>query len=115
MTNLNQIPLYKNDLKEIPKPLESTEISDYINKTYYDFLPSKDNREEIFELTEAANYMAVEKLVDLCCAYVASLIKGKSVDEVVRDFDIKDELTDSEKKIIEDEFKYTNQEKDKDV
>ena len=41
----------------------------------------------------AANYMDIKSLLDLCCAKVASLIKGKTTEEIRKTFNIKNDFT----------------------
>jgi hypothetical protein len=49
--------------------------------------------------------MEVTQLLNLCCAHIASTIKGKSIEEVEQEWgDL--ELTDEEKTQIENEKKF---------
>ena len=41
----------------------------------------------------AANYMDIKSLLDLCCAKVASMIKGKTTEEIRKTFNIKNDFT----------------------
>ena len=43
----------------------------------------------LFELILAANYMKIDKLLDLVCQTVANMIKGKTQDEIRKTFNIK--------------------------
>ena len=40
------------------------------------------DQEVVFELSAAANYLSIEPLLELSCAKIASLIKGKSIQEM---------------------------------
>lgn len=64
-------------MSEIEKPLKSAIMADVVQKWYADFV----NLEQVllFELILAANYMDIKPLLDLTCATVASMIKGKTV------------------------------------
>ncbi len=64
-------------MSEIEKPLKSAVMADVVQKWYADFV----NLEQVllFELILAANYMDIKPLLDLTCATVASMIKGKTV------------------------------------
>lgn len=44
----------------------------------------------------AANYMDIKSLLDLCCAKVASMIKGKTTEEIRKTFNIKNDFTPGE-------------------
>merc|ERR1719271_82220 len=53
----------------------------------------------LFELIQAANYLDIKSLLDLCVAKVASMVKGRSPDEVCRQFNIRkdgDETSEKE-------------------
>lgn len=98
----------KNPFKEIPKPLESNNLSDFIGKEYMDILPK--NNLELVNLLNSANYMHITSLMNLCCAKIASSIKGKSIEDIKKEWgDL--ELTDEEKIQIENEKKFFTSEK----
>ena len=42
----------------------------------------------LFELISAANYLDIEKLLDMACKTVANMIKGKTADEIHNNFSI---------------------------
>jgi len=68
---------------EIKKPIQSSEMIENVDEWDADFIDrvgqSKDN---LFRLILAANYMDIRDLLNLACAKVASMIKGKSPDEI---------------------------------
>ena len=62
---------------EIEKPLKSTNLAEVVpefDAKYIDI----ENLEEIFDIILAANYLDIKPLLDLSCAKIASLIKGKT-------------------------------------
>ena len=59
----------------------------------------------LFELILAANYMDIKMLLDLSCAKVASMIKGKSPEEIRKTFNIKNDFTPEEEAAIREENK----------
>ena len=67
-----------------------------------DFVPEWDAKfvdvpqEMLFELILAANYMDIKSLLDLTCAKVASMIKGKTPEDIRRTFNIKNDFTPEE-------------------
>jgi len=67
----------KEPMTEIEKPLKSQVMSDVVQKWYADFVDLE--QVLLFELILAANYMDIKPLLDLTCATVASMIKGKTV------------------------------------
>lgn len=49
---------------------------------YAAFIRDTVGTEELFELTLAADYMRIDPLVDLSCAQIAILVRGKSPQEI---------------------------------
>ena len=90
-------------MTEIEKPLKSAVMSEVVQKWYADFV----NVEQVllFELSLAANYMDIKPLLDLTCATVASMIKGKTPEEIRKTFNIRNDFTPEE----EEEVRRENQ------
>jgi Skp1 family, dimerisation domain len=63
----------------------------------------KIDRELLFDLVAAANYMNIKPLLDLSCLAVSILIKGKSAAELRSMFNIQEEFTAEEQAQIERE------------
>jgi len=76
-------------MTEIEKPLKSAVMAEVVQKWYADFV----NVEQVllFELILAANYMDIKPLLDLTCATVASMIKGKKTFNIANDFSPEEE------------------------
>ena len=53
-------------------------------------------KEELFELIMASNYLDIKPLLELACAKVASLIKNKSIEEIRKFFNIENDFTPEE-------------------
>ena len=58
--------------------------------------------DSVFDLINAANYMDISSLLDLSCAKIASLMKGKSAAEIRAMFNIECDLTEDELKEYEE-------------
>jgi S-phase kinase-associated protein 1 len=71
-------------LKEIPKYVISSNISDFISEPYSNFINKIVNIDiyEIFELVKTANYMGIDILLKLSCIKIACMIKDKTPEEV---------------------------------
>lgn len=59
----------------------------------------------LFDLILAANYLNIKNLLDLTCQTVAEMIKGKTPEEIRRQFNIKNDFTPEE----EEEVRRENQ------
>jgi len=46
--------------------------------------------EKVIKLLEAANYMDINSLFELCCSVIASEFRGKSFDECKKTFGLED-------------------------
>ena len=62
--------------------------------------------DDIISLSEAANYMGINCLLDLCSAKIATFIKDKSEEEIKKEFKIKQSFTEEEKNKIREENKW---------
>ena len=76
----------ESPFEDINKPVKSS-MRDIVDEWYVNFL-EMDNQEQLFKIIMAANYMDIEPLLDLTCASVATIIKGKSPEEVRKIFNI---------------------------
>ncbi|KAF8383889.1 hypothetical protein PRIPAC_73031, partial [Pristionchus pacificus] len=66
------------------------------------------SNDELFDLILAANYLDVAGLLELTCKHVASMIKGKSPEDIRRTFGIVNDLTPEEKHQIMKEIAWIN-------
>ena len=69
-----QMPLVTNDLE--------MEVSDKWDCCFIGL----ENTSDIFEIVRAAGYLVIPSLLDLACAKIASLIKGKTPAEIRKTF-----------------------------
>jgi S-phase kinase-associated protein 1 len=86
---------------EIPKPLPSANLLDIIEQWDVNYINSVD-LDTNFDIINAANYMDIKPLLDLSCAKVASLMKGKTAEEIRTMFNIECDLTEEELKEYEE-------------
>lgn len=67
---------YRNgDPPEIEKPLPKNTLKELVDPWDEQFI-NLPNQEELLELLLAANYLDIKALIELCCAKVATMIKG---------------------------------------
>ena len=74
--------------KEITKPLISSNIEEIVLPQYVEFITSMDIS-FFFHLCNGAYFLLIKPLSDLCNAYIATLIKGKTPEEMIHIFGIK--------------------------
>ena len=87
--------------KDIPKPMPSANLSEVIDEWDVNFINSIE-LDGVFDLINAANYMDINSLLDLACAKIASLMKGKSAQEIRAMFNIECDLSEDELKEYEE-------------
>ena len=86
---------------EIPKPLPSANLLEVTDEWDVNYINSID-LDTTFDMIQAANYMDIKPLLDLSCAKVASLMKGRSAEELRTMFNIENDLTAEEQKEYEE-------------
>jgi S-phase kinase-associated protein 1 len=91
-------------MSEIEKPLKSDNMAEVVQKFYADFVNVE--QETLFDLILAANFMDIKPLLDLTCATVASMIKGKTPEEIRSTFNIKNDFTPEEEQQVRDENRW---------
>ena len=95
---------WNNKADEIEKPLKG-KVEDVISDFDKQFL-SEIDQELLIELIMAANYLNIQDLLNLTCAKVASMIKGKTPEEIRQMFNIENDLTPEEEEKIREENKW---------
>ncbi|GFE53890.1 skp1 family protein [Babesia ovis] len=89
---------YNNPAKPIPKPLKSTRLADVVCPWDLEFVNV--DKELLFELMLAENFLDIKPLLELTCAKVASMIKGKTPDEIRDEFNIVNDFTPEEEAMV---------------
>jgi len=76
-------------------PLGTNDINQLMQKWYVEYIniPS----ELVFELMNIANYLIIEELIELTSVKIATILKGKSPEQIREHFNIKDTFTQEEK------------------
>ena len=84
--------------------LKSAQMAEVVQKWYADFVAVE--QVLLFELILAANYMDIKPLLDLTCATVASMIKGKTPEEIRKTFNIANDFSPEEEAQVREENKW---------
>ena len=76
-----------NPPKEISKPLYITDMKKITDEYSADFV-DKLTIEELVDMISAAHYMKINSLLNLCCAKMVALCKGKNEEEIFKVFGV---------------------------
>ena len=90
---------------EIEKPLSSNIMKNVTDEWSANFV-DKMTLDDIINLNVAANYMGINCLLDLCSAKIATYFKDKTEEEILKEFNISEPLTEEEKSKIREENKW---------
>jgi len=97
---------HTNPMKNIDKPLKSTNFEECVTKWYSDFMNMP--KEDVFNMVMAANYLDNKPLLELSCAKVATLIKGRTPEEIRNVFEIENDFSQEEEVRIREDNKWCN-------
>lgn len=87
----------------IKKPLASDRIEEAVTEPWHAEFINNMTEEVLTELTMATNYMDSRGLFDLCCAKIATMFKGKTVEELKARYNLTEDLTpEMEEKILKE-------------
>ena len=96
-----------NPLAAINKPIKTTNMVVNVGEWDANFIDVDKNT--LFALILAANYMDIPSLIDLGCAKVASIVKGKTPEEIRSMFGLVNDLTDDEEQRVRNDNSWINQ------
>ena len=89
------------DPKEIERPLASQNFQECVDPWDFEFINV--DLDLIFEIMLASNYMDIKPLLELATSKVASIIKGKTPEEIRKTFNVQKEFTPEEEQLIREE------------
>ena len=88
---------YQNDIPKIPDVLSSNDLKKEVSDWDYKFVGPL-TYEQTFHLINAGLLLELDHLHDLACAKIAAFMKGKSPEDVNKEFTIECQLTQEEAK-----------------
>ena len=98
-----------NPPKEISKPLYITDMKKITDEYSADFV-DKLTIEELVDMISAAHYMKINSLLNLCCAKMVALCKGKNEEEIFKVFGVqKDYFKPEDKEKIKENNKWIDE------
>ncbi|KAJ3092666.1 suppressor of kinetochore protein mutant [Physocladia obscura] len=93
--------MHKDDPPAAPEEETRPKSSEDIEERDKEFMNV--DQGTLFEIILAANYLDMKNLLDLGCKTVANMIKGKSVEEIRKTFNIVNDFTPEEEEQIRKE------------
>jgi len=93
---------FNKEYIEIKKPIFSSKMENLTNKWNAEFIDHLD-KNTLFELVTASDYLNIKCLLDLSCAKIATMIKGKTPQEIRKTFDIINDFTPEEETRVMEE------------
>lgn len=91
-----------NPPQKIEKPLKSNDLSTIVSDWDNKFIDIDVNT--LFVLMNGTNFMDIPDLLDLCCAKLATIIKGKSAEEIRNKLGIENDFTPEEEEEMKDKL-----------
>ncbi len=94
----------EDKMSDIDRPIKSANMHEVVQEWYARYVEME--QEMLFEILLAANYMDIKPLLELACATVASMIKGKTPEEIRKAFNIPNDFTPEEEAQVREENKW---------
>lgn len=97
----------EHHVKEAPRPIEkplpTSDMKELLSD--FDYAFSSTDQDTMFKLLLAANYLDINPLLMLMCARCASLIKGKTPEEIRQTFNIRSDYSPEEEEEVRREYR----------
>jgi hypothetical protein len=90
----------KFPMKKILLPLISNEMNDLVDEWDASFIQLEDNQTILVNLLRAANYLHCQNLLDLGIAKLGTMLRGKSIEEQKKIFNIHPDITPDEEEFV---------------
>jgi len=94
-------------MQEIEKPLKSSNMAEVVGDWDAKFISVDQGM--LFSIILAANYLDIPSLLDLSCASVASMMKGKTPEQIRKQFNIVNDFTPEEEAQVREENKWCDE------
>ena len=91
---------------EIEQPLPSHDLAQHVDQRYAEYITKDVDQALLFDIVLAANYLDIKPLLKLGSAKIASLIKGKSIEEIRQFFQMDNDFTPEEEQRIREENQF---------
>lgn len=92
-------------LPPMEKPLRTSNLAEIVDEWYANFI-DVEKMDDLIDVVVASNFQDIDPQIELSCAKLASLIKGKSAEEIRKKFGIENDFTPEEEAQIREENKW---------
>lgn len=92
----------ENPMATIRKPITCNVIRNFVGDWDADFIALENDQELLVSLILAANYLNCQSLLDLGLCKIATMIKDQTPEEVKKIFNIDNDITPEEEKLVRD-------------
>ena len=83
----------------------TSNLAEIVDEWYAKFI-DVEKMDDLIDVVVASNFLDIDPLIELSCAKLASLIKGKSAEEIRKKFGIENDFTPEEEAQIREENKW---------
>ncbi len=90
--------------REIERPIKTNIMSELVDQWDADFVDT--DRDSMYELIAAADYLHIRPLLDLTCAKVATIMKNKTPEQIRRALNIPNDFTPEEEESVRAENRW---------
>lgn len=89
-------------MEDIPTPLGASNFREIVKQEWYQTFVEREEREALFDLLTAANYMGIKQLLDLTCLKVTFELAGKNAEEIRQILNLPQLTKEEERKARQD-------------
>jgi S-phase kinase-associated protein 1 len=89
--------------REIERPIPSTNLRDFVDEWDANF--AEVDQDTLFRVLLAANYLDIKPLLMLMAAKTASLMKGRTPEEIRKTFNIRSDYTPEDEEAVRREYR----------
>lgn len=79
---------------------KAVELKEEVREWFKEYATKNLSQKDLFELLMAANYLNAKVVLDACCNFVASMIAGKTPEQIREVFNIKNDFSVEEEEEI---------------
>ncbi len=91
-------------VSDIPKPLASNNLAAELKDDWEAQFIARFDLEKLVKMIEYSNFLNVSAIFELCCASLGAMFKGRSFEQVKKEFNIEEEYTPEDEEELQRRF-----------